>query len=253
MTWSTLDGLWWLLLMLGPLLLLLPRLHREIQAVLLILTRRPALSIGLFSLLFFPGVLVHEGSHYLTARLLGVRTGRFSIIPQPTPGGKLRMGYVETASSDTLRDALIGVAPLLAGGALVAYIGLARMGLTPLGAALLQGKASAFWTALASLPLQPDFWLWFYLAFTISSIMFPSASDRRGWLPVVLTVALLLGIALLVGAGPWMLAHIAPSFNQGMRAVAGVFAICLAITLTGLIPFWVLHRLLSRITRMDVK
>ena len=58
MTLSSLDGLWWLLLMLGPLLLIQPRLHLEIQAVFLLLTRRPALSIGLFSLLFFPGVLL---------------------------------------------------------------------------------------------------------------------------------------------------------------------------------------------------
>jgi hypothetical protein len=29
---------------------------------------------------FFPGVLLHEGSHFITAKLLQVRTGRFSII-----------------------------------------------------------------------------------------------------------------------------------------------------------------------------
>jgi hypothetical protein len=65
MNFFLLDGLAWLLLMLGPLLLLQPVLHREIQAVFLLLTRRPALTIGLFSLIFFPGVLLHEGSHFV--------------------------------------------------------------------------------------------------------------------------------------------------------------------------------------------
>jgi hypothetical protein len=252
MTWSTLDGLWWLLLMLGPLLLLQPRLHREVQAVFLLITRRPALSIGLFSMLFFPGVFLHETSHYITARLLGVRTGHFSLIPRPTAKGKLVMGFVETETTDTVRDALIGMAPLLAGGALVAYIGLARMALAPVGEALLQGKAVAFWSGLARMPLQPDFWLWFYLAFAVSSTMLPSASDRRGWLPLTLSFLLLLGLALLAGAGPWMLVNIAPRFNQGLRAAAGVFAISLAITIVALLPFWGLSRVLSRITHLDI-
>lgn len=252
MTWSTLDGLWWLLLMLGPLLLIQPRLHREVQAVFLLITRRPALSIGLFSLLFFPGVFLHETSHYITARLLRVRTGHFSLIPRPTAKGKLVMGFIETEATDTVRDALIGVAPLLAGGALVAYIGLARMALAPVGEALLQGKAAAFWSGLANMPQQPDFWLWFYLAFTVSSTMLPSAPDRRGWLPMTLAILLLLGLALLAGAGPWMLVNIAPRFNQGLRAAAGVFAISLAITIVALLPFWGLSRILSRITHLDI-
>lgn len=253
MTWSTLDGLWWLLLMLGPLLLLQPRLQREIQAVFLLITRRPGLSIGIFSLLFFPGVFLHEASHYVTARLLGVPTGRFSLLPQATPGGKLRLGFVETSQADVLRDTLIGIAPLLSGGAVVAYVGIAHLGLVSVGAALLQGQIALFWQALAQLPEQPDFWLWFYIAFAVSTTMLPSASDRRGWLPVLLIVILLIMPALMVGAGPWMLAHVAPVFNQGMRAVAMVFAISLAITIVALLPFWGLHRLLSRLTHMEVR
>ena len=62
---SNLDGLWWLLLLLGPLLLLQRSLHREIQVLFLVVTRRPDIAIALFSVLFFPGVLLHEGSHYL--------------------------------------------------------------------------------------------------------------------------------------------------------------------------------------------
>jgi hypothetical protein len=252
-SWSSLDGFVWLLLMLGPLLLLQPRLHKEIQAVFMLLTRRPALSIGLFSMLFFPGVFIHEASHYITARLLGVRTGRFSLIPRPAAKGKkLVMGYVETAQTDSVRDALIGVAPLVVGGALVAYIGLARLALAPVGAALLQGNAAAFWSALAAMPLQTDFWLWFYLAFAVSSTMLPSEADRSGWLPVVLTVGVLLAIALLVGAGPWMLATVAPRFNIGLRAMAGVFAISLGINLVALLPFWGLHRVLSRVMHLEV-
>jgi hypothetical protein len=252
MNFFLLDGLAWLLLMLGPLLLLQPVLHREIQAVFLLLTRRPALTIGLFSLIFFPGVLLHEGSHFVVARLLGVRTGRISLIPQPAPGGKLRLGFVETVPTDILRDALIGIAPLLTGGILVAYVGITRLGLLPVGDALLQGNSDLFWQSLTSLPQQPDFWLWFYLTFTVSSTMLPSTADRRAWLPVTLTLVTLLGLALLAGAGPWMLAHIAVPFNQAMHAVAGVFAISLSTNTAALLPVWLIRRLLNRLTGLEV-
>jgi hypothetical protein len=245
---QSLDGLGWLLLMLGPLLYAQRWLHREIQLVLLVLTRRSNMTLGLFSLLFFPGVLLHEFSHYLTARLVGVKTGRFSLLPSLVEDGKLRLGYVETAQTDLLRDALIGTAPLISGGAAVAYLGITHLGLFPLAGFLLQFDWEGFWRVLAVLPDQPDFWLWFYLAFTISSTMLPSASDRRAWLPILLTMLILVVVALLAGAGPWMMENIAPWFNRAMRGAAGVFAISLALHLVLLLPFRLLRGLLMQLT-----
>ncbi len=223
--------------MLGPLLLTQRWLHREIQLVLLLLTRRAGASLGMFSLLFFPGVLLHELSHYLMARVLGVRTGGFSLLPNLMPDGMLRLGYVETVPTDLLRDALIGLAPLLSGGAVVAYLGIHYLGLLPVVATVSQANWPAFWEALRALPNQPDFWMWFYLTFTISSTMLPSASDRRAWLPIVLAVLGMAGLALLAGAGPWMLENLAPWLNRGLGALATVFGISLALHLVLLVPF----------------
>ena len=80
-------GLVWLLIVLGPLLFSQRVLTREIQAVLFLLTRRPRMSLGIFSALFFPGVLLHEASHLVTARLLGVKTGRLSLRQSRFPVG----------------------------------------------------------------------------------------------------------------------------------------------------------------------
>lgn len=86
-------------------------LHRELQAVFLTLTRRPDAALGLFALFLFPGVLLHEVSHWAAARLLGVPTGRISLIPRALPGGRLRLGYVQTAQTNLVKDALIGLRP----------------------------------------------------------------------------------------------------------------------------------------------
>lgn len=244
--------MWWLLALVAPLLLLQRQLHREIQALFLLVTRRGEISLALFSLLFFPGVLIHEGSHFLMARLLGVKTGRFSLVPRPLKGGKLQLGFVETSATDIFRDALIGTAPLLAGGAFVAYAGLYHLGLPALWERLASGGSSAWLAALSSFQAPPDFWLWFYLTLTVSSTMLPSTSDRRAWLPLSLVGGLVLAISLLVGAGPWLFQHLAPYLNQAFQAAAVVFGITVLLHLVLLPPLWLLRRLLSRITGLEV-
>jgi hypothetical protein len=237
----------WLLLALGLLLWSQRRLHSELQSVLLLLTRQPTVALALFSLMFFPGVFLHETSHFLAARLLGVRTGRFSLIPQVMSGGRLRLGYVEAAPAGPLRDALIGVAPLLSGAGLVAWVSLSRLELGGMGASLVGGDLQAVLAGIAGLPSRADFWIWFYLVFALSTTMFPSASDRRGWLPVSLVIVGLLTGALLVGAGPWMAQSILPQLDRAMKAIAMIFSICLAVQVVLLLPLWLIRLAISRV------
>ncbi len=68
------DGYLWLLVTLLPLLYLQTKLHLEIQRVFYLLTRRLDVAIILFAIIFFPGVLLHELSHFLMARLGGNAT-----------------------------------------------------------------------------------------------------------------------------------------------------------------------------------
>ena len=51
------DGALWLLATLLPLLFIQPRLHRELQVLFLLFTRRTDIALLLFALLFFPGVV----------------------------------------------------------------------------------------------------------------------------------------------------------------------------------------------------
>jgi hypothetical protein len=246
------DGLGWLLLGFLPFLWVQHWLHREIQAVLLLITRRPTLSIGLFSLLFFPGILLHETSHFVTARLLGVPTGRFSLLPQALPNGKLQLGFVEAAHTDLLRDALIGLAPLLAGTLVIYLLEFNGLHLIPARQYIIQGEWDQLWLALVKLPQQPDFWLWFYLAFTISSTMLPSASDRQAWLPLLIFLGLLVGLALLGGAGTWMLNNLAPILNSILLTLAAVIGVSLCLHIVLLPPFVLARMGLSRLMKLEV-
>lgn len=249
---SLLAGLIWLAALVGLFLAAQRWLHRQIYAILLLLTRRPKLSLGLFSLLFFPGVFLHETSHFVMARLLQVRTGRFSLLPKAMSNGSLRLGYVETARADLIRDALIGTAPLLAGGTVVSLVGIYLLPVTPLFNLLSKGQWQLFWDALRQLPSQPDFWIWFYLVFTVSSTMLPSASDRRAWLPLGLVLGALIVLTIAAGAGPWMAAHLAPALEALVETLVMALGLSLAVHLVLGLPVGLLAALIGRLTGLRV-
>lgn len=249
---TSFDGLFWLLTTLVLLLFLQRSLHREIQAVFLIATRNPSITIGLFSLIFLPGVFLHEFSHFVMAKILQVRTGKFSLLPRMLPNGYLQLGYVEAAYSDILRDSLVGVAPLISGILCIALIATTRLHLVIVWDTLRNGQWGLFMMGLQTLPTIPDFWIWFYLTFTISSTMMPSESDRHAWLPLGMVAVTLFILVLLTGAGPWMLNNLAPPINQFLRGTALILLVSIIIHGLSIIPFIFFHRLLTRITHLDI-
>jgi len=187
------------------------------------------------------------------AKILNVRTGKISLIPNSLPDGRLQMGYVETAQTDIFRDSLIGIAPLIAGSSFLAYAGLNRMGLSILITVLANGQLGLFLKGLTILPQMKDVSLWFYLAFTVSSTMMPSESDRHAWLPLGLWTAGLLALGIFAGAGAWMFENIAPLLNDFFSSVATLFGLSVALHIVLLLPTMLLHRIVSKVTGVDVK
>ncbi len=238
------DGLLWFALALLVLNYLQRLLHSEIQIILLHLTRSPKWSILLFSFLFLPGVLLHEASHYLMAKLLRVRTGRFSILPRLLNDSRIRLGYVEVGQADTLRSTLIGMAPLLA-GLTFTFLVTRLMNLAPLWSVLRDGKWGLFWFGLQLVPRIPNFWLWFYLTLVITSTMMPSPSDRHGWDGMILLIVVLAGLVILSGGGPWLFQNILLPLNDFLRGTSILLLLSIALHFLASFPLHLLRRLLG--------
>lgn len=196
-SWS---NLFWLICSIILLLFLNRWIILHIQGVGLLLSNSKATAIWLYFFLFLPGILVHEISHYLMARLLQVQVGKLSLWPRSKGRSQVILGSVEVRGAGPLRHSLIGAAPFMAGLTIILFLS-QRLYLDRLGTAFLSGDVEIFLSALYQSLSIPDFWLWFYLLFVVVNTMLPSPADRLYWTPVLLffgTISLLLvGLDLL--------------------------------------------------------
>ena len=234
----------WFLISLGVLLVARRWMSDWLQRCLLLILRRADWAVITYAVLLFPGVLLHEASHWIVARVLGVRAGPIRLIPRVRPGGMLQLGSVEVESVDFLRSTLIGAAPLLAGVA--ALTALVR--LWP-GIGVAWGLFD--WTVPAALRTvqtaaeAPWFALWFYLAWAVSNTMLPSPADRRGWLTVLIVIVVLLGGSIYLGYGPQILRSVQDPLSLALRSMAGIFGLTIALDLLSSLPLMLLAAILS--------
>jgi membrane-associated protease RseP (regulator of RpoE activity) len=160
-------------------LLLLTRwITRHVQGVGYLVSGDGQAALVLSFLLILPGVILHETSHVLVAWLLRVRVRRLSLgLRRKGVGRQIALGSVDIAQTDPLRASLIGLAPLIAGLAVILLIGGQVLHLE----ALPTPSKPGFWAALVTAYATPDFWLWVYLVLAIGNAMLPSAADRQSW------------------------------------------------------------------------
>ena len=91
-------------------------LLRVMYTLLLIILRSKSVVIGLVTLIYLPGTVIHELAHLIVAEVLRVKTGEISFTPivEKLADGstEVHTGHVKIAESDTIRRYLIGLAPL---------------------------------------------------------------------------------------------------------------------------------------------
>jgi hypothetical protein len=194
-----------------------------------------------YSLIFLPGVIIHELSHFFTASLLAVRTGRITIFPESQEKGH-RLGSVQLAQTDFIRTSLIGLAPLLWGS--LAIIALSHWRFTPLFKAT---DIVVFFTTLrqAIIPqlTTPLSLLSLYLIFVIANTMFTSSSDLKS-LPLLVAFLVFI-ILILVGLGqaqalPSLLSRI---LLRPLQVLVSALAFSVVVNLLLFLPLALFHHL----------
>jgi hypothetical protein len=140
-------------------------------------TKNNKFAVGLLVFLFFPGTVIHELSHLLAAGLLFVKTGSMELTPKIMEE-EIRLGSVEIAKTDPFRRAIIGVAPVLFGLALIFGI-------------------LVYLQAFTIRNLAIEMFL-FYVIFAVGNTLFSSKKDLEGIIEFLLALVLLLSALFII-------------------------------------------------------
>ncbi len=145
-------------------------------------------TIIVWSIIFLPGTVIHELSHFFFAILTGARTGKIEIFPEfleeeweeEGKGQNVTLGYVQTQRLNPLQGFLVGTAPFLVGIVLMAWL-----------AQLLRANYD--------LGQYLNVFILGYLFFTITNSFFPSWSDIKQTIPLVIICGVIILIFWILG------------------------------------------------------
>ena len=246
----------WVTLAFVILLFLQRWIHTHLHGLSLLVTGKPEFALILYAIVLLPGVVLHEVSHWLAASLLGVQTGKLSLLPRRQADGSIQLGYVEYYKGETLgpiRESIIGGAPLITGTLVILLIGFRVFNVPEFSVALQSGDVDQLALAVTNLFQTNDFLVWLYLLFAISNAMMPSSSDRRAWPAFLLTMVVIAIIVILLGLTDAIMAN----FAQPVTAVFSYLSIALSMSIGVDLVFMALIALLegivSRIKGVSVR
>ncbi len=239
-----------------PLLLFMQRwVHTHLHGLALLLMGTQERAAIVYALVLLPGVFLHEASHWVMAKLMGVRTAAFSLIPRRKADGSIQLGYVayyKTAALGPIRESLIGGAPLIAGTAVTLLIGFKIFDLSGVLTAVQSGDIAALTAALRQILQVDDFFVWLYLVFAVSNGMMPSASDRRAW-PAFLAMmggAAFFLFLLDMQAVLWRGLAVPTAVIFGYLGL--VLGMAVAVDLTAMLLLLILESIVSKIKGVNV-
>lgn len=147
----------------------------ELFHILSILLRKRDVVFSLLAVLFLPGTIVHEMSHFLMAILLFLPVGEIRIMPE-WEKNQIQLGRVTYGKKDFIRSILVGIAPFF--GALFFFWFTGAFNLFPSGN-LLQNLVMG------------------YLVFTVAFNMFSSQQDLVDIIYII-PLTVILGVLIYI-------------------------------------------------------
>ena len=224
-------------------------LHQHIQGFALALTGNAGCGLRLLFYLLLPGVILHELSHYVVAKLLLVRTGNLQIGLGNTRAKRVSLGSVNIERTDPLRESLVGVAPFAFGVGAIWLIAAWGFDVLPQAG----GAWELMFQRVREYANDWTTWLDLYLIFAVSTAMVPSESDREPWGPVITFFGLGVAILFVLGWTPRVPPDLVTLARNWLDALT--FALGLAVIVNGAIAvaLWILEQTIERLSGKRVE
>jgi hypothetical protein len=221
---------------------------RQVQLLGWRLTGNTGAAVIAYFTLMLPGIFLHELSHVLVAKLLGLKTGKFTLGPRRR-GKMMELGSVTVGSGGAFSDSLVGLAPFLTGTAVLLLVGYRVFDVGGLGAAWQRDGWAGVLAAVNGIWRVADFWLWAYLAFVVSNSMIPSPADRRPWLIVALYSGIALALAYLLAGLPVLPEAVTLQAAGALQALTLSFGFTVALDLAAAAVLWFAGQMIVALKR----
>jgi hypothetical protein len=225
-------------------------LHQHIFKVGWLLTKDFQTTTILYYTFFLPGVALHELSYWMVAGILDIRAERTIQWPEKQEIAELRLNFIKLAKNvSPFKLAIITLAPLTSGIVTIWFIANNIIPLNEFLTRISTGKLTDVTGGIGFLTAAPDFWLWIYLAFTISNTMMPNFKDLRG-LRIIFVILLAIGVgffALGVGSEVVVTTLVGP-VADALYVLASTFAIIIAIDILATAILGTIEAVIERIT-----
>jgi hypothetical protein len=223
-------------------------LHQHIFKVGWLLTHNYDTTTILYYTFFLPGVLLHEVVYWLMAGVMNVRADRSIEWPKAQEIGDLKLNFIKLApKAHPIQRAIIATTPLFTGLLAIWLIAIHIFQLETVITIAGNGQVEDVANALRVLTSTPDFWLWFYISFTIANTMFPNIpKDMRGWWQVVGAIGVIISVLVILGISQSVITDITLSLTQLVNSLSLILIITLLINFLmvlglGLIEYTIEH------------
>ena len=226
-------------------------ISQHMQGIGLLLFKSSGAGMALLWFVLFPGIILHEASHWIMAKLLGLKTGRFRVWPQ-TKGKEIVLGSVEVQHGGALRDSLVGLAPFLAGTLALLFIGTYVFDARAIGLAWEQNAWDRFFELLRGTFQVANSFVWLYLIFAVSNAMMPSPSDRESWHLVLIYLAVVVGVLVVFGWLPALPDVLVFTLADGLHTLTYAFGLTLLFDAFFALLLFIVEMVLSTLRRRKV-
>lgn len=158
------------------------KIHIAIYRLVYLVSLNKKIALWILAFIILPGTIIHELSHFFTAVILHVKTGKLSVWPEVGENEEIQAGKLMLGKVDPFRHTVIGLAPIIIGLVLIYLI------------------AIFFLPSYPQLPIiNYQLSIIIYLIFTISVTMFSSKKDLESMLIAGPLVILIIGSLYKIG------------------------------------------------------
>lgn len=205
----------------------------------------------LYYAFFLPGILLNQAIFWLAAGFLNVSAERTIAWPQKQEIGELKLDFIRLSKNvSSVRFAIISTAPLLVG---LVSVWLIANNVLNVPTFLTELNKDGFLvdisTAVSHFTNAPDFWIWVYLAFTISNTMMPNFANLRGWRIILGIIGVLIVGLYVLGAGDQVVMNnLRGPVTDALNSLSSVFAIIIGVDIFMVVVLGTLEAIIERIT-----